>query len=194
MTAEAAAKHFITVEKYLAGEETAEVKHEYLGGLVYAMAGATNTHNQLAGNTFASLHSQLRGQRCQPFNSDTKVRVQFADHTRFYYPGVQVVCRQNPGSDHFQDDPAVIVEVVSSSTRRTDEQEKRAAYFHLPSLRVYVLIEQESVAATVWRRGDSGFVREDYEGRPATIPLAEIGAQLALADVYEEAVPAPAQQ
>jgi Uma2 family endonuclease len=185
MIAEAAAKHFISAEEYLTGEETADVKHEYLGGIVYAMAGATNTHNRLATNVQGSLYTQLRGQRCQPFNSDTKVRVQFADHTRFYYPDAQVVYRHNPGSDHFQDDPVVIVEIVSPSTRRTDEQEKRAAYFHLPSLRVYVLIEQESVAATVWRRGDTGFVREDYEGRAAVLPLAEIGAQLALSEVYE---------
>ena len=158
MLAEASAKHFITVEEYLAGEEKAGVKHEYLGGVIYAMAGATNSHNRLAGNAFGALHAQLRGLPCQPFNSDTKVRVQFADHTRFYYPDVQVVCRQNPGSDHFQDDPVVIVEIVSPSTRRTDEQEKRAAYFHLPSLRAYVLIDQQSVSATVWRRGDTGFV------------------------------------
>jgi Uma2 family endonuclease len=192
MTAEAAAKHFITVEEYLSGEEAAEVKHEYLGGLVYAMAGATNTHNRLAGNSYAALHAQLRGQRCQPFNSDTKVRVQFSDHTRFYYPDVQVVWRQNPGSDHFQDDPAVIIEIVSPSTRRTDEQEKRAAYFHLPSLWIYVLIEQESVAATVWRRSDTGFVREDYEGRAAILELGDISAKLALAEVYEGVTPEPA--
>ena len=192
MTAEAAAKQFVSVDEYLAGEESAEVKHEYLGGVVYAMAGATNTHNRVAVNTIASLHAQLRGQRCQPFNSDTKVRVQFADHTRFYYPDVQVVCRQNPGLDHFQDDPAVIVEVVSPSTRRTDEQEKRAAYFNVPSLRAYILVDQERVAATVWRRGETGFVREVYAERAAVIALGEIGAQLALADVYEGVTPEPA--
>lgn len=189
MTDEAAEKHFITIEEYLAGEATAGVKHEYLGGIVYAMSGATNTHNRLAGNVQGSLYAQLRGQLCQPFNSDTKVRVQFADHTRFYYPDVQVVCRQNPGADHFQDDPVVIFEIVSPSTRRTDEQEKRTAYFHLPSLRVYVLIDQQSVAATVWRRGDTGFNREDYEGRAAVLALGEVGAQLALADVYEGVTP-----
>lgn len=192
MTAEIATKHFISVEEYLAGEETAEVKHEYLGGVVYAMAGATNAHNRIAGNVQGSLYTQLRGQRCQPFNSDTKVRVQLADHTRFYYPDVQVVCRHNPGSDHFQDDPAVIIEVASPSTRRTDEQEKRVAYFNVPSLRAYILVDQERVAATVWRRSETGFVREDYEGRSAVIALDEIGARLALADVYEGVTPEPA--
>ena len=93
MTAEASARHFVKVEEYLAGEERAEVKHEYLGGLVYAVAGATNRHNRLAGNVQGILYTQLRGQRCQPFNSDTKVRVQLTDHTRFCYPDLQVVSR-----------------------------------------------------------------------------------------------------
>ena len=189
MNRAAAAEKIISVEEYLAGEEAAEVKHEYLGGVVYAMAGATNAHNRIAGNVQGSLYMQLRGQRCQPFNSDTKPRVQFPDHTRFYYPDVQVVCRQNPDSDHFQDEPVVIIEVASASTRRTDEQEKRLAYFQLPSLRAYVLIDQQAIAATIWRRRERGFVREDHTDRAAIIALDEIGAQLALADVYEGVTP-----
>ena len=86
---------FITIEDYLAGEEVSDVKHEYLGGTVHAMAGATNQHNTIAGNAFALLHGQLRGKSCQPFNSDTKVRIEFPDHTRFYYPDAMVVCDSN---------------------------------------------------------------------------------------------------
>jgi Uma2 family endonuclease len=89
----------ITVSDYLAGEEISDRKHEYLGGTVHAMAGATIRHNNIALNCLAALHGILRGKSCQPFNSDTKVRIEFPDHTRFYYPDAMVVCQSNPDSD-----------------------------------------------------------------------------------------------
>jgi Uma2 family endonuclease len=185
MTAELAASHFISVEDYLAGEERAEQKHEYLAGIVYAMAGATNAHNIIASNILGLLHGLLRGHRCRPFNSDTKVRIRLADQTRFYYPDVQVVCRPNSASDHFQDEPALIFEVVSESTRRIDEQEKRAAYLTIPTLSAYILIEQNRPAATVWRRTEQGFVREDFAGADAVIIFGEIPARLTLSELRE---------
>ncbi len=111
-------QNFITISDYLAGEVVSDVKHEYLGGTVHAMAGASNRHNSIATNALASLHGSLRGKSCQPFNSDTKVRIEFPDHTRFYYPDAMVVCDSRSGTDNFQDRPVVIVEVLSDSTRR----------------------------------------------------------------------------
>jgi Uma2 family endonuclease len=96
---------FIRIEDYLAGEEISGVKHEYMGGTVHVMAGATNQHNANAGNCVAALHGNLRGKSCQPFNRDTKVRLEFPDHTRFYDPDAMVACEPNPPSDHFQDHP-----------------------------------------------------------------------------------------
>lgn len=81
-----------SIEDYLVGEETSEVKHEYLGGTVHAIAGATNQHNLIASNGLADLHMQLRGKPCQALNSDVKIRIEFPDHTRFYYPDAMVVC------------------------------------------------------------------------------------------------------
>src|SRR5438034_10744116 len=105
-------RNLISVADYLAGELISPVKHEYLGGVVYAMAGARNVHNTIAGNTFASLHGRLRGRRCRPFNSDTKIRIRLPVQVRFYYPDVSVVCRPNSPNDSFQDEPAVLVEVL----------------------------------------------------------------------------------
>ncbi len=185
MTAELAVSQFISVEDYLAGEELEEQKHEYLAGVVYAMAGAKNAHNVIATNLLGLLHGLLRGHACRPFNSDTKVRIRLADQTRFYYPDVQVICRPNPLSDHFQDYPVLIFEVVSESTRRIDEQEKRAAYLAIPTLNAYVLIEQDRPAATVWRRTGQGFVREDYAGAEAVLAFDEIAARLTLGELRE---------
>src|SRR6266567_2592347 len=113
--------NLISVEDYLAGELQSPIKHEYLGGVVYAMAGARNAHNLIASNTLGALFGRLRGRPCRLYNSDTKIRIRLPTHTRFYYPDVSVICRPNPPTDTFQDDPAVLVEVLSRSTRRIDE-------------------------------------------------------------------------
>jgi Uma2 family endonuclease len=176
---------FVSVEDYLAIELVSPIKHEYLGGVVYAMAGARNRHNLIATNTLGALHARLRGRRCRPFNSDTKIRIRLPSHVRFYYADVSVVCRPNPQDDSFQDEPAVIVEVVSRATRRIDHGEKMDAYLTIPSLVAYLIVEQESPAVDVYRRGGQGFVRESYSGLDAVIPLGEIETELPLADVYD---------
>ena len=186
--------NFITVADYLAGEEISDVKHEYLGGTVHAMAGATNRHNTIATNSLGCLHGQLRSKPCQPFNSDTKVRIEFPDHLRFYYPDAMVVCHQNSGGDHFQDQPVVVIEVLSDSTRRTDLGEKRDAYLTIPSLQVLIFVEPDTHAVTVHRRQpDGGFALEYHTELDGTIPLPEIDANLPLAELYErvEMVTAP---
>ena len=105
-----------------------------------------------------------------------------------YYSDVTVVCRQNRQDDSFQDEPAVIVEVVSESTRRTDEGEKRDAYLTIPTLGAYVLLEQSAPAALVYeRRGGSepGFRRVVISGGDAIIRLEGVGIELPLSEVYE---------
>jgi Uma2 family endonuclease len=177
--------NLISVEDYLAGELVSPIKHEYLGGFVYAMAGARNVHNIIAVNVVSTLHARLRGKPCRPFNSDTKIRIRLPAQVRFYYPDGSVSCRPNPQDDSFQDDPAVLVEVLSQKTRRIDEGEKKDAYLTIPSLSVYLLVEQETAAVTAFRRTEHGFVREVYEGLDAVVPLAEIEISLPLAGVYE---------
>lgn len=185
----------LSVEDYLAGELASPIKHEYLGGVLYAMVGARNAHNIIATNTIGALHTRLRGQSCRPFNSDTKIRIRLPTHIRFYYPDVSVVCKPNPQTDSFQDDPAVIFEVLSRRTRRIDEGEKKDAYLTIPSLNVYALIAQDAAAVIVFRRTEGGFEREVYEGLNAVLPLAEIGIDLPLADIYETVafIPEPAE-
>ncbi len=185
--------NLVSVEEYLAGELASPVKHEYVGGVVYAMAGARNVHNLIATNTVVALGTRLRGKRCRPYNSDTKIRVRLPTHVRFYYPDASVICRPNPQADSFQDEPAALFEVLSNRTRRIDEGEKKDAYLTIPSLCVYVLIEPAAPAAVVFRRTDEGFVREVYQGLNAVIPLGEIEIELPLAEVYEavEFVPEP---
>ena len=176
---------YVSVDEYLAEELASQVKHEYLGGFVYAMAGARNAHNLIAGNVFGVLHSQLRGGPCRPYNSDTKIRLTLPTHTRFYYPDASVICDANSPDESFQDRPVIVVEVLSEKTRRLDLGEKKDAYLAVPSLKVYVLIEQDVAAATVFRRSEHGFVQEFHTETNAIIPLPEVNAFLPLSEAYD---------
>ena len=176
----------VSIEDYLAGEECSETKHEYIGGAVHAMAGGTNKHAAISANAIGFLVLALRGKPCRPFTSDAKVRIQFSDHTRFYYPDAQVVCLPSSGSERFQEHPVVVVEVLSESTRRTDMGEKRDAYLSIPSLKVLLLVESDRPYVLAYRRGaDGGFTAEEWQGLDGVIPLPEIEAELALADLYD---------
>ena len=175
----------VSVADYLAGELAADVRHEYSGGYVYAMAGARTVHNRIATNLLVALGNRLRGNPCEPFNSDMKVRVRLPTHTRFYYPDAMVVCEPNAPDETYQDNPVVIAEVVSEATRRIDEGEKREAYLTIPTLAAYLIVETDQPRVVVHRRTDSGFVAELYEGTRAVISLEAIEVELPLAEVYE---------
>ncbi|HEX8323351.1 MAG TPA: Uma2 family endonuclease [Tepidisphaeraceae bacterium] len=173
------------MDDYLAAELVSKVKHEYTGGYVYAMAGGRNVHNTIATAFLGIMHAGLRGKPCQPFNSDTKVRVRMPTHTRFYYPDGMVVCHENPPGDTFQDQPVVIAEVLSPTTRRTDEGEKRDAYLTIPTLVDYLLIETGRPRVIVHHRTAEGFVVCQYDGLDASVPLDELGLTLPLSELYE---------
>ena len=146
-------KRLVTVEDYLKLESTAVVKSEYLAGVLYQMAGGSNAHDQLATNAMVALGARLRGGPCRVFNSDTKIRIKLPGEVRFYYPDLSVVCQPNPLNDSFQDEPRLVFEVVSESTRRVDEGEKKDAYLAIGALAAYVLVEQGNPVVSIWRRG-----------------------------------------
>jgi Uma2 family endonuclease len=177
-------QEFAAAQHYLANEVRSPARHEYVGGVPYAMAGASNAHNQIATNTLLALGSRLRGKPCRAFNSDTKVRIRLPFQLRFYYPDVTVTCRPNPQHESNQDEPSLLVEVVSDDTRRIDEGEKVLAYTQIPSLQVYLLVEQRAARIVLLRRTADGFQHEEHGGQ-ATIPLPEIGCELPLAEVYD---------
>lgn len=173
------------MEDYLAAELSSPTKHEYLGGVVYAVSGARNLHNLVAGNVFGAVFNRLRGGRCRPYNSDTKIRIRMPHQVRFYYPDLSIICRSNPPDDTFQDEPAVIVEVLSASTRRIDDGEKKEAYLAIPSLNYYLMVETESPAAVLFRRTPQGFQREVFEGLEQVLRLTDPDLELPLAEVYD---------
>jgi Uma2 family endonuclease len=144
----------LTVEEYLAGEKVSDIRHEYIAGQVFAMAGASEAHNLIAGNVHSRLRAHLRGTQCRAFISDMKVRIEAAD--TFYYPDVAVTCDPEDKEAYFKTRPCLIVEVLSPHTAVTDRREKRLAYRKLKSLREYVLISQDEMLIEVYRRNAQG--------------------------------------
>ncbi|MBX3167854.1 MAG: Uma2 family endonuclease [Candidatus Eremiobacteraeota bacterium] len=171
--------------EYLARELDSPIKHEYVGGVVHAMSGARTRHNRIATSVLGTFRQSLKGRKCEPFNSDMKVRIQLPSHVRFYYPDAMVVCQPNPDDEAFQDHPKVIVEVLSRRTRRLDMGEKREGYLRIASLAVYLMVEQDEPTVVAYRRSDQGFERKVYQGLEAVIELPEIGCELPLAEIYD---------
>jgi Uma2 family endonuclease len=175
---------FISVEDYLEGERASEIRHEYVGGRVYAMAGASDDHNRIAGNIHGELRERLRGKRCEPFMADMKLKMPGSE--AFYYPDVLVACDSADDARYFRERPTVVFEVLSPDTERTDQREKRFAYTLVPSLKVYVIVAQDKRELTVLRRGRTGPWKEQVvSGRNGLLKLPELKVEIPLARIYE---------
>jgi Uma2 family endonuclease len=185
MTAIPKAADWISADEYLEGERRAEVRHEYVDGRVYAMAGASDDHNRIAGNIFAELRERLRGQRCEPFINDMKVKIPPAFADVYYYPDVLVACDPTDNARYFRERPTVIIEVLSPETERTDRREKAIAYRQILTIEAYVLVEQERMAATILRRAEPGWQGEVIEGPGSILKLPGVGVEIPLERIYE---------
>jgi len=140
----------LSVEEYLEAERDSPVRHEYIDGQIYAMAGASDRHNHIAGNLYNRLDDHLGDGACEAFISDMKVSVSDA---LFYYPDVVVAC-DGPGADaYYRKQPRLIIEVSSPGTERTDRSEKLLAYKQVKSLKEYVIVSQDRVRIEMFRRG-----------------------------------------
>ena len=148
--------NFLSVEEYLLAEDKSEIRHEYLGGKTFAMAGASEEHNLIAGNIYALLRSHLRGTTCRPFVSDMKVKVETEKVDIFYYPDIVVTCDPQDNDRYVKTHPNLIVEVLSDSTETTDRREKLVNYQNLESLQEYVLVSQNEIKVEVYRKDPQG--------------------------------------
>lgn len=143
----------ISVEDYLEGELISPVRHEYVGGEVYAMAGASDRHNRITVNMFSLLDSHLEDSECEVFVLDLKLK---ANEDTFYYPDVFVACDQNPVSEFYREEPVLVIEVASPSTRQIDRREKLKVYQSIPSVKEYVTVEQDKTRIELHRRQADG--------------------------------------
>ncbi|HRJ52159.1 MAG TPA: Uma2 family endonuclease [Candidatus Thiothrix moscowensis] len=189
MLAKLAPTDYVWPEEYLAEEELATEKHEYLNGFVYPcnMAGAGDAHVKISLNAAALIKTHLRGSGCSTYISDMRVKVNAKDKA-WFYPDVMVTCDPD---DHerntIKHNPMLVVEVMSPSTRDYDRGDKFVVYRQLANLREYVLIDPNEYAVDVFRlNAHQRWELFTYNGADTVAELTSIGFQCALQDLYED--------
>lgn len=176
-------KAYVSVEEYLSGERESPVRHEYVGGEVYALAGASDRHNRIALNIASRLNEHV-GEPCETFMSDMKIKV--APEV-FYYPDVVVTCDAEGADAYFRAEPRLIVEVNSPSTERIDRHEKMATYKAVSSLQEYVLVSQDEMRAEIYRRTGSEWKASVFTDAEDKLEFASVALPLSLAEIYRNA-------
>jgi Uma2 family endonuclease len=177
---------FLSLEAYLQSELSSPVRHEYLAGQVFAMAGAGERHNRIALNLAVGLRMAARGGPCGVFLSDMKLRVESYDAC--YYPDVMLVCDPHDPDEYLKHKPCLLAEVLSPSTEATDRREKGRAYRSLPGLRYYLLVASDRPRVEYWQRTAAG----DWEaaelepGETLRVDCGGYRAALTLEQIYED--------
>lgn len=156
-------------EEYLAWEEPQQERHEYVGGVAYAMTGGIQAHHVITANALAELR-RLFGDRCLVFSQGFKVRIRRIKDERGYYPDVFVTCRPGESGSLFNEEPCLIVEVLSESTRRIDLGEKLDAYSSVSSLQTYLVLEPHRAMVRLFRC-ETGWAEEMVVGLDQSVPV-----------------------
>lgn len=186
----------LTVDEYLEMERASEVRHVYLDGQIYAMAGESWEHGDITVNLVTTVANQLKGTPCRARIKDTKVRsgpIPMSGQSvsgMFSYPDILVLCGEPEYHDAFTDiilNPTAIMEVLSPGTEAFDRGEKFKRYQTWnPTLRDYLLVSQDQPQVEHFHRLDDGsWAYQLYAGLDAKISIPSIQCTLNLADVYD---------
>jgi len=167
-----------SVEDYLKWELSSQTKHELIDGHIYAMASASANHERISVNVLSAFGNHLKNSPCEPFGSDMKLRI----NANFFYPDVMVDCHFDNSEPYFTKTPIIIVEVLSKSTRKTDETIKLLSYINIPSLKEYVLIQQDFVDIQVIRRSEGWIPKHYFLGDD--ISFESIDLTLSVEEIY----------
>ena len=168
----------LTVEQYLNLERTLESRHEYLDGVMYAMAGGTPAHAALGLAIGAELRSALRGRGCTAYNGEIQIEVS-SKGGPYFYADASVACES-------ESSPILIVEVLSRSTEKFDRGVKFLEYQRLDSLREYVLISQNRSRVETWLRKDDGAWHQTiFSGLDAVARFESVDCSIPIANIYE---------
>lgn len=175
-----------TRDEYYDYESQASEKHEYYQGLIYAMAGASRSHNKLTARLAGAINGRLGDSDCEAVVADQKVRAEEDDLDA--YPDVVVYCddaafdAQHP---HTLLEPLILIEVLSPSTGRYDRHAKRDAYLKIPSLRDYLVVSQERVRIEHDFRPEGGaWQRREYHQRADSVRLDSLQIEFPVAEIY----------
>lgn len=159
-------------------------RYELLRGEVVAMAPERAGHARVKKAVLKAFDAALErhGLECEAFADGMAYRI---DETTVYEPDVSIRCGPRASDDVvIFDDPIVVVEVVSPSSRGIDAGGKLIDYFRLPSVRHYLVIHPEARRVAHHRRGEDGAIRTDVLTEEATLTLDPPGLVLSVADFF----------
>lgn len=174
----------LSVGEYLRVEEASAVKHEYVAGQIFALAGATRRHNHISLNIAARLHAAARGGPCRVYVSDVKLR---ASEDLLYYPDVMVACGPSGDEALIEDRPCLLIEVTSPSTVMIDRREKVLAYRQIPTLEAYLIVHQDAPRVERHWRDETGSWRYADVVGEGRVPFPGPEIELSLDEIYEGA-------
>lgn len=176
---------YLSPEEYLEGEKVSLIKHEYIQGRIYAMAGASDAHVTITANLVTLLRNHIRGSGCRIYVADMKARIESLNI--FYYPDIMVTCDpRDTDNEYFKRYPCLIIEVLSSSTEAFDRGDKFSDYQELETLQEYVLISQNRQRIDCFRRNAEGrWELYSYRGNQE-LQLTSLNLTSSLAAVYED--------
>ena len=179
-------RHRHSFQDYLAVEEVSTVRHEYLDGEIYAMAGGSVLHAALSAAVLAALHRQL-GNRCRVFSSDLRVRVRATGLAS--YPDVTVVCgstETDPDNADTVVNPTLLVEVLSPATLDYDLGEKFEHYRQIPALAAVLYVSQDKHQIEIREKSGDAWTTT-VVGPGGTATVASVGFQAAIDALYADA-------
>lgn len=175
----------VTAAQYLEAERKAKDKHEFVDGLVVAMAGASPAHNEIVSAMSGELYPLLKSKGCRSYGSDMRVSSGLGDF--FTYPDLTIVCGEPSFDPSAQDtliNPIAIVEVLSPSTEAWDRGEKFARYREIALLQEYVLVSQSQPLAERYVRQGENWVLSVFRGLDATLRLESVDVSVELSAMY----------
>ena len=181
------ARQRYTFEEYVELEDGSSVRHEFLDGAVWAMAGGSPEHAAVTANVVRLLGTALLGRRCRVFSSDLRIRVR--ETGLGTYPDASVICEDveldpEDRKGHTALNPVVLVEVLSPSTEAYDRGEKLAHYKRIESLREVVFVAHDERRVDLWRRVDDRFTQLTFREGELLELTSLPGVSIAIDEVY----------
>lgn len=174
-----------TPEAYFALLEKSEHKIEYYDGVLVEMSGGKLNHNRIKEDVSGLLYGQLDG--CNPLGSDQAVASEAANS--YFFPDLVYVCDDNEITVDDNDlvllNPSVIIEILSKSTETYDRGSKFHAYWRIPSLQEYILIDSRSMRVNIFRQnGQKEWTMLSFTQTGDRVPFAALGATIDLEKIY----------
>ncbi len=180
----------LTEEEYLAQEDTALTRHEFVSGHLRAMAGESTDQNEIALTLASEFRRRTRGGPCKTFINGVKFRPLLKAPSLYYYPDVMVACDPRDTDKRYRCYPKLVIEVASESTESIDRSEKMLAYLQNETLEEYLIVAQDRPEITCFRRAN-GWEREVVRGFDTTLALPSVGLSLPLTVLYEGVLQPP---